>query len=179
MQQSHSLYLSCSAGQEPNGLLSVSQESATGPHSKSDTSKPQPRVCFFNKLKLCLLRDHQSAGSYTTPHLTLLQPSGKQVGPQPALTFSNSALCSNSVFRCFVKNKNYFSKTLPNFVVSTPGSYSGGPGFKSRLGTGYPDLCFSRFSSVPPCKCRNSTLKLGHDRFYPHPSLISPSFYTL
>jgi hypothetical protein len=135
MQQSHSLRSQLPSWSrnvpyftETNGLLSVSQESATGPHSKSDTSKPHPRVCFFNKL------NHQSARSYTTPHLTLSQPSGKQVGPQPALTFSNSALCSNSVFRCFVKNNNYFSKTLPNFVVSTPGSYSGSPGFKSRLG---------------------------------------------
>jgi hypothetical protein len=34
---------------------------------------------------------------------------------------------------------------------------------------GYPDWGFSWFSSVPPGKFWDSTLKLGNDRFLPHP----------
>jgi hypothetical protein len=37
------------------------------------------------------------------------------------------------------------------------------------LDTGYPDWGVSSFSSVRPRKCRDSTLKLGHDRFPTHP----------
>jgi hypothetical protein len=42
----------------------------------------------------------------------------------------------------------------------------------SNLGPdiGYPDGSFSWFSSVPPCECSNSTLKLVHDHFLPNPS---------
>jgi hypothetical protein len=34
--------------------------------------------------------------------------------------------------------------------------------------TAYPDWGFSWFSSVLPGKCRDSTLKLGHDHFLPN-----------
>jgi hypothetical protein len=42
-------------------------------------------------------------------------------------------------------------------VASTPSSYSGGPRFKSRPETSYPD-CYSWFSTVHPGKCRDRTL---------------------
>jgi hypothetical protein len=54
-------------------------------------------------------------------------------------------------------------------VVNSPASYLGGPRFKFRPGDRLSWLRFSWFSSVPPGKCRDSTLKLGHDRFLPHP----------
>jgi hypothetical protein len=50
-------------------------------------------------------------------------------------------------------------------VVSTPASYSGDPGFKSRPG----DSEFSWFSSVPPDKFRNSSLNCA----------TTPSFHSI
>jgi hypothetical protein len=64
-------------------------------------------------------------------------------------------------------------------VVSTPASYSGGPGFKPQ--TGYLDWDFSWFFSVPPGKWRNSTLKI-RPRPLPFPSFqftINLSFFHL
>jgi hypothetical protein len=59
----------------------------------------------------------------------------------------------------------YFSRNLLNRstercsrVVNIRASYSGGPGFKSGLETGYPDRIFMVFLS-PPSKCWDSTLK--------------------
>jgi hypothetical protein len=51
-------------------------------------------------------------------------------------------------------------------VVNIPASVSGAPGFKSRPG----DLAevSSGFTSVHPCKCQESALKLGHYRFLPN-----------
>jgi hypothetical protein len=40
--------------------------------------------------------------------------------------------------------------------------------------TGYLDLGLLWSSSVPPGECRDSTLKLGHDRFLPNPFPIHP-----
>jgi hypothetical protein len=42
-----------------------------------------------------------------------------------------------------------------------------GTGSNFDLETGYPDLGFSWFSSVPPCECRDNTLKLCEVRFLP------------
>jgi hypothetical protein len=53
-------------------------------------------------------------------------------------------------------------------AVNTPVSYSGGPGFKSRSGY-WLSRGFSWFSSVPKGNCLYGILKLGHDRFLPHP----------
>jgi hypothetical protein len=50
-----------------------------------------------------------------------------------------------------------------NWVIRIPVLYSGGPRFKSQ-----PEDCLSWFSSVPPCKCQGTYLKLGHDCFLPH-----------
>jgi hypothetical protein len=56
-------------------------------------------------------------------------------------------------------------------VVNTPASYSGGREFKSRPRLqGYPDRFFLWFYSVLPGKYRESSLKLGHDRFLPDSS---------
>jgi hypothetical protein len=52
-------------------------------------------------------------------------------------------------------------------------SYSRGLGFKCRSGGGYPEV-LRGFSQSPPGKCRDSTLKLGHDRFLPN--FFHPSF---
>jgi hypothetical protein len=55
----------------------------------------------------------------------------------------------------------------------------------SNLGleTGYPDLRFSCFFSVPPGKCLDSILKLGNDFIFPNPfrfiTHLSPSHSTL
>jgi hypothetical protein len=51
-------------------------------------------------------------------------------------------------------------------VVSTPALYSEYPG-SNLCNCDWLSWCFSWFSSVPLSKCRNSTLKLGHDRFLP------------
>jgi hypothetical protein len=52
-------------------------------------------------------------------------------------------------------------------VVSIHSSCSGNPGFKSRPGDWLSWMRVFVLSSVPPGECRNSTLKLGHDRFLP------------
>jgi hypothetical protein len=54
-------------------------------------------------------------------------------------------------------------------VVNTPPSYSGDPGSNLGPETGYPDWGFLYFSSVPPGKFWNSTLKLGNEHFLPTP----------
>jgi hypothetical protein len=54
-------------------------------------------------------------------------------------------------------------------VVNTPALYSGGPGFKSWPGDQLCWLRFLWFSSVPPGKCQDSTVKLGCVCFLPHP----------
>jgi hypothetical protein len=51
-------------------------------------------------------------------------------------------------------------------VVRTPASYSGGPGLNLGLEIGYTDWEILWFSSVPPGKYLNVTLKLGHGRFF-------------
>jgi hypothetical protein len=43
------------------------------------------------------------------------------------------------------------------------------PGWNFGPETCYPNWGFLWFPSVPPGKCWYSTLKLGHDRFLPHP----------
>jgi hypothetical protein len=42
---------------------------------------------------------------------------------------------------------------------------------------GYSDLVFLWFSSVPPGKCWDSTLRVGHDRFLPQPSNSSFTYH--
>jgi hypothetical protein len=49
--------------------------------------------------------------------------------------------------------------------VSTPASYSGSLRFKSRPGDRLSWLSFPLFFPVPPDECRDSTLKLGNNRF--------------
>jgi hypothetical protein len=63
----------------------------------------------------------------------------------------------------------YTCTELRGRVVSTPASYSEGPVSNLDPESGYPDLGISWFSSVPPGKFRDSTLKLCHDRFLPRP----------
>jgi hypothetical protein len=53
--------------------------------------------------------------------------------------------------------------------VTAPASYLGGSGFKSQPRDRQSWLRFSRFFSVTPGECRDSTLKLGHDHFLPNP----------
>jgi hypothetical protein len=52
-------------------------------------------------------------------------------------------------------------------VVKTTASNSGVPGSNLCPGDRLSSLRFLWFSSVPPGYCRDSTLKLGHDRFLP------------
>jgi hypothetical protein len=54
-------------------------------------------------------------------------------------------------------------------VINIPALYSGGPDFKSRSETGYPDRKMFRDFSDSPGECRERNLKLGHDRFLPNP----------
>jgi hypothetical protein len=51
-------------------------------------------------------------------------------------------------------------------VVNTPASYTGDPKFKARPGDRLSNWGFSCFFSVPPGECRDSTLKLGYNRFF-------------
>jgi hypothetical protein len=62
-------------------------------------------------------------------------------------------------------------------VVSTPASYSGGPGFKSRLGDRSSWLNLSRLSSAPPNKYRDSRLLRIRPRRLP--SISFPNYYLL
>jgi hypothetical protein len=50
------------------------------------------------------------------------------------------------------------------------------PGSNLGPGTGYTDMFFSWLSSVPPGVCRDSALKLGHDRFLSNSSFIYHPF---
>jgi hypothetical protein len=52
-------------------------------------------------------------------------------------------------------------------VVSTP--YSGGPWFKYRPAVRLSRLNFFMDFLSPPSRCCDSTFKLGHRRFVPHP----------
>jgi hypothetical protein len=61
----------------------------------------------------------------------------------------------------------YFNERLGR-VVNTPGSYSGGSGFKSGPGDRLSWLRILWFSSVPSGECRDSSLQLGHYRFLPN-----------
>jgi hypothetical protein len=58
--------------------------------------------------------------------------------------------------------ENTFSDHAPRVygrVLSTSASYSGGPRFMSRPETGYTDWAFSWFSSAPPGKFQDITLR--------------------
>jgi len=71
----------------------------------------------------------------------------------------------------FISPKRYTSTSLhDNTTQNTHASCLGCPRFKSRRrGDRLSWLRFSWFSTVPPRECRDSTLKLGHDRFVPNP----------
>jgi hypothetical protein len=69
-----------------------------------------------------------------------------------AYVFSHDVFVPNVVVGCL---------TLLPYIREVPGS-------DLSPETGYPDWDFSWFSAVPPGKCRDSTFKLGHDRFLPH-----------
>jgi hypothetical protein len=56
-----------------------------------------------------------------------------------------------------------------NVEVSTPVSYSGGPGFLSRPGVQLSRLTFFLIFLSPSTKIPGQSLKLGHGRFLPHP----------
>jgi hypothetical protein len=74
-------------------------------------------------------------------------------------------VCPRSVYRQERRGAdNYDTNTDATEDEDTPASYSGGPGFKSGRGE---QLCLYFFVlfSVPPGECRDSTLKLDHDRF--------------
>jgi hypothetical protein len=74
------------------------------------------------------------------------------------------------------------SATSPDYTVrlclvfNTSALYSGGLGFKSRSGDRLSWPGYSWFFSVTPGKYRDSSLKLGHDRFFPH-SLFFLTYY--
>jgi hypothetical protein len=55
-----------------------------------------------------------------------------------------------------------------SWMVKTPVSYSGGPGFKFRFGDRLSWLRLFVYSSVPSGSCLDTTLKLGDDHFLPH-----------
>jgi hypothetical protein len=67
-------------------------------------------------------------------------------------------------------------------VVNTPTLYAGGPEFDSQpRRMAILTEVFQWFSPVPPGKCPDSTLKLGHDRFLPNPFqfIIYLSYYSM
>lgn len=65
-------------------------------------------------------------------------------------------------------------------MVNTHTSYSGGLGFKPRPGDRVSWLRLSRFSSLRPYKCWDSTEEVVHDRFPKHVlSILSFTYYPL
>jgi hypothetical protein len=77
----------------------------------------------------------------------------------------NSQSCNREIVAQKVVIKNAERLDL---VVNTPASYWGGSPVQISQRQGIL-TCFSRFSSVSPGECRDSTLKLGHYRFLPNP----------
>jgi hypothetical protein len=81
---------------------------------------------------------------------------------------SHKSYITDSIYKgCFVRTNSHPLNIMVEWLTlllhlqEVPGSNLG-------LETSYPDWGFSWISSVPPGKCQDSTLKLGHDHFFPN-----------
>jgi hypothetical protein len=113
---------------------------------------------------------------YTTQHprrqlFSYCSPWESEISPILicSIQFSSSLLGFLRYMLCYSTTFLVFQTERHGRVVSIPASYSGGRGFKSRPGD---QLFWLRFLVVflsPSRQMPGYYLKLGHDRFLPHP----------